>query len=329
MASGEFDIIEKLFAPLTSDAPGAFSLKDDAALLSAQDYVVTKDVLISGVHFFPSDPLGLVARKALRVNLSDLAAKGAKPVGYLLGCVWPAAVSEDKIADFVAGLRSDQDEFRISLFGGDTCVHKDKKAPLTISVTMFGTPPRDGVTRRNGAKSGDDVYVTGAIGDAGLALAVLEKRVSAPRGYKEFLLDRFQLPRPRVSIGGALGGIAHASIDVSDGLAADAGHMASASGVAIELQASLIPVSDAVSAWIERDGLEHADAIAQIVAWGDDYEILFAAPGARRRAIQMASQVTKTPVTRIGRVTKGAGVKLLDDNGSPITIKTAGFDHFD
>ena len=136
----EFDIIREIFAPLTSDAPGAFNLTDDAALLN-DSYVVTKDIMVAGVHFRPKDPLDLVARKLLRANLSDLAAKGAKPVGYVLGCVWPASIKRDAIELFAAGLKEDQDLFRVSLYGGDTVVHGTKSAPLTISATFFKDCP--------------------------------------------------------------------------------------------------------------------------------------------------------------------------------------------
>ncbi len=324
--SGEFDIIARYFAPLASDA-GAFGLTDDAALLGVDAYVVTKDVLVEGVHFRAKDARDLVARKALRVNLSDLAAKGARPFGYFLGCVWPAGVKEEAIADFARGLAEDQELFRITLLGGDTTVHVMKGAPFMVSVTMLGAPSSTGVIRRNGASAGDEVYVTGTIGDAGLGLRVLTGAIKPAGAAKKFLADRYLLPAPRLSIGGALAGLASAAIDVSDGLLADAGHIAKASGVAIDINAGKIPLSAAAAALLAASG-EGASAIADLAACGDDYEILFTAPKSRRRSIEMASQVTKTPVTRIGSVRRGIGLRLLDENGAAIATPRRGFDHF-
>lgn len=322
--SGEFDIIAQYFAPLATDA-GAFSLQDDAALFSG--VVVTKDVLVEGVHFRSKDPLDLVAKKALRVNLSDLAAKAVKPVGYFLGCVWPPAVKEEAIAAFARGLGEDQDLYRISLFGGDTTAHAAKGAPLTISVTMIGAPSPTGIVRRNGAMAGDDVYVTGTIGDAGLGLRALEGLIKPPAAAKKFLADRYRLPLPRTALGGALAGLASASIDVSDGLLADAAHIAGTSGAGIELAAEKIPLSAPARAWLDAQA-DRGAALADLASMGDDYEILFAAPSSRRRSIDMAAQVTKTPVTRIGAVTRGKGVKLLAENGKSIDAPRRGFDHF-
>lgn len=325
--TGEFEIIAKYFAPLAADAPGAFGLKDDAAAIAGGDLIVTKDLLVEGVHFRSRDPKDGVARKALRVNLSDLAAKGARPIGYLLGCVWPVGVKESVIADFASGLRADQDQFKIALFGGDTTAHAVKGAPLTISITMFGLQGSAGILRRAGARAGDDLYISGAIGDAGLGLAALEGEIKPSSAHKAYLVDRYRQPSPRLSLGGALGGHASAAIDVSDGLIADARHIAAQSGVAIEIGAEKIPLSGAAKTWLETHG-DFEDGITRLATSGDDYEILFTAPSSRRRSIEMASQVTKTPVTRIGSVAKGAGVRLLAANGAEIAIAKAGFDHF-
>lgn len=322
--SGEFDIIARHFAPLATDA-GAFALTDDAAAVGP--FVVTKDVLVEGVHFLAKDPRDLVAKKALRVNLSDLAAKGAKPVGYFLGCVWPRGVKEEAISDFTRGLAEDQEFFRLSLFGGDTTAHADK-GPLMVSVTMVGAPASDGMIRRNGARPGEDVYVTGTIGDAGLGLRALQGAIKPTAAARKFLVDRYRLPAPRTAIGGALAGLASASIDVSDGLLADAGHIAQTSGAAIELAAAKIPLSAPAAQWL--GGREDADsAIADLASCGDDYELLFTAPAARRRSIEMASQVTKTPVARIGAVVRGKGVRLLNEKGSAIAAPKRGYDHFE
>lgn len=325
--SNEFGIIAKYFAPLAGDCEGAFHLGDDAASLPALDAIITKDLLVEGVHFRAKDARAAVARKALRVNISDLAAKGARPIAYFLGCVWPLGVKEEAIAEFADGLREDQDLFKIVLMGGDTTAHMLKGAPLTISVTMIGTRGPAGMIRRSGAKPGEDVYISGTIGDAGLGLAALSGAIKISAADKSFLTGRYQLPSPRVSLGGALGGHASASIDVSDGLIADAGHIAEQSKVAIDLFAEKIPLSDAARSWLQKEDDPDA-ALARLVSFGDDYEILFTAPASRRRSIEMASQVTKTAVARVGMVAKGGGVRLLNSSGAPIEINRAGFDHF-
>ncbi len=323
----EFEIIHDIFAPLSAQAPGAFDLKDDAALLEESAYVVTKDLMVAGVHFLPRDPLDLVARKLLRVNLSDLAAKGAKPVGYLLGCVWPANVKREAIELFASGLKEDQAAFRISLFGGDTVVHGAKGAPLTLSVTMFGAPPKQGATRRGGGAARDDLYVSGAIGDAGLGLMALKKEIKLTTVDKASLAGRYHLPEPRLSLGAAIAGVASAAIDVSDGLIADAGHLAAASGLKAELEAAALPLSNAARGWLE--GEDDGDkALAALAGFGDDYEILFAAPSSLRRSVSMAAKASRTSVTRIGALKRGSGVTLLGADGAPIPVADAGFNHF-
>ncbi|MDZ7627804.1 MAG: thiamine-phosphate kinase [Parvularculaceae bacterium] len=322
--SGEFDIIARYFAPLATEE-GAFGLEDDAAFIAP--YVMTKDVLVEGVHFLSKDPLDLVAKKALRVNLSDLAAKGARPAGYLLGCVWPRGVKEEAIAAFARGLSEDQEAFRVSLFGGDTTAHRAKGAPLTISVTMFGAAASAGVTRRNGARVGDDVYVTGTIGDAGLGLRALTGVIKPGVNARKFLIERYRLPMPRLGAGSALSGLATAAIDVSDGLFADAGHIAETAGVGIDIAAEKIPLSAAVSDWLNAQ-VDRSMAIADLASMGDDYEILFTAPQARRRSIEMAAQLTKTSIVRIGIVTRSGGVRLTSGSGEAIDAPDQGWDHF-
>ncbi|NOX94125.1 MAG: thiamine-phosphate kinase [Alphaproteobacteria bacterium] len=323
---GEFDIIREIFAPLTSNAPGAFQLTDDAALLDV-GLVVTKDIMVSGVHFLPKDPIDLVARKLLRVNLSDLAAKGAKPTGYILGCVWPANVKRHSIELFASGLREDQEKFRIALFGGDTAVHKLKTAPLTLSATVFGAPPKLGMTMRSGASHSDDLYVSGTIGDAGLGLAALKKEEKFTTVDKASLLGRFHLPQPRLSLGAALAGLATSAIDVSDGLIADAGHLARASNLRVEIDAVAIPRSPAAATWIASKS-NRWRAIAKLASFGDDYEILFSAPSSMRRSIAVAAKASRTEVSRIGVMKRGEGVALLDEKGKEIAVPSGGFDHF-
>ncbi|PQA86103.1 thiamine-phosphate kinase [Hyphococcus luteus] len=323
----EFDIIREVFAPLTASAPGAFNLSDDAALIESQNFVVTKDLMVAGVHFLPKDPLDLVARKLIRVNLSDLAAKGAKPVGYFLGCVWPQNVKREDIELFARGLAEDQQKYRISLYGGDTTAHRAKAGPLTLSATFFGTPPKQGVVSRSGASLGDDLYVSGTIGDAGLGLAAIRKEFKFTTVDKASLTGRYRLPEPRLVLGGALAGLATAAIDVSDGLIADAGHLARASGLRAEIDAVAAPRSPGAAAWVAAQD-NRWKALAKLASFGDDYEILFAAPPALRRSVTVAAKASRTEVSRIGSLTRGEGVLFLDEAGAPIPVPEAGYDHF-
>jgi len=322
---GEFDLIARYFAPLAAATPGAFGLGDDAALVDG--LVVTKDLLVEGVHFRAKDDRADVAKKALRVNASDLAAKGAKPSHYALGLVWPSGVKEEAVAAFARGLSEDQEALRLCLIGGDTTVHRDKAAPFTISVTMFGQPAKGGLIRRNGAQPGDDVYVSGAIGDAFLGLAALDGAAKFTPARKAYLAERYLTPSPRVSLGGALAGVATAAIDISDGLIADARHVAAQSGVCLKIALADMPLSAPARHWLEAQ--DDADAaLAALASGGDDYEILFTAPPARRRSIEMAAQVTKTPVARIGAVARGEGVALTGAKGLAVEAPRGGWDHF-
>lgn len=323
----EFEIIRDIFAPLSADAPGAFHLTDDAALLQEQGLIVTTDIMVAGVHFLPKDPLDLVARKLLRVNLSDLAAKGAKPIGYFLGCVWPHNVKLEQIELFAKGLREDQATYKIALMGGDTTRHGAKGAPLTLSLTAIGTAPRQGMTTRGGASSGDDLYVSGAIGDAGLGLAALKKEIKFTTVDKASLAGRYHLPEPRLTLGAALAGLATAAIDVSDGLIADAGHLAEASGLKAEIDARELPLSNAARGWLK--GVDNSEkAIAALASSGDDYELLFAAPPALRRSVEMAAKASRTEVKRIGSLKRGEGVVLTGSSGDAIKLSSQGYDHF-
>ena len=323
----EFDVIRKFFAPLAADAPGAFGLTDDGALVDAGSYVVTKDVLIADVHFRSKDPIDLIARKALRVNLSDLASMGAKPVGYFLGCVWPSNVTPKIIEGFAHGLGEDQENFGVKLLGGDTTAHAKKGAPFTVSVTMFGTPPKQGVIRRSSASLGDDLYVTGTIGDAGLGLKALQREERFTTVDKASLSARYHLPEPRLGMGAAIAGLTTGAIDVSDGLLADAGKLAAASGLRAEIDAVAIPRSTATASWIARQESRWR-AFASLATGGDDYELLFSAPKSMRRSVIMAANASRTDVARIGTLARGEGAALLNENGVEIPITQSGYDHF-
>jgi thiamine-monophosphate kinase len=322
---GEFELIAKLFAPLARNAPGAFGLTDDAAILSpalGEEIVVTADMLTEGVHFRSDDPPDLIARKALRTNLSDLAAKGSVPHGYLLSLALPRSIDFSWLQSFASGLEEDQRQFSLALLGGDTTA---TSGPLTIAITAFGMLPVGTMIRRNGAKEGDAVFVSGTIGDSGEGLAVLNgKRAGGPATDCEHLASRYRLPVPRLALGRALRGIASASLDVSDGLIADLGHIATASRVKISVKANQIPRSSAAKAVAG----ESVAAIVNAATAGDDYEIAFTAPGTARQEIARIASETATPVTEIGIVEAGGGVVLLDSAGSEIPVSRKGYRHF-
>jgi thiamine-monophosphate kinase len=305
----EFEIIARCFAPLAGE--GAFGLKDDAAVLprrTGHDLIVTTDTISEGTDFFAFDPAGTVAQKALRVNLSDLAAKGAVPAGYLLNLSLPHSVHAEWLAAFAAGLAADQKQFGLSLLGGDTGA---TEGPLTIAVTAFGLVPAGRMVRRNGARVGDAVYVTGTIGDSGGGLAIFKREShSLSDAGRDQLTARYRVPQPPVSFGAGLYAIAHASVDVSDGLIADLGHIAAASGVRIVVEGEQVPLSPPLQVlWGDK-------TLLRAVTAGDDYQIAFtAAPG------------LTGPFTRIGQVVAGEGVSLTLD-GREVAIPKPGYRHF-
>ena len=274
-APDEFEQIARLYRPLTRGAPGAFGLLDDAAVVASRpglDLVITKDALVEGVHFQPGTPPGLIARKLLRVNLSDLAAKGAEPYGYLLAVAWPAAYGWLQRQAFAEGLRLDGDAYGLTLLGGDTT---STPGALTLSLTMLGWVPEGRMVRRAGARAGDLLMVSGTIGDGTLGLAAARGEIADPDG---FLAGRYHLPQPRVELREALRAHAHAACDVSDGLVADAGHIAEASGVGLRLELDQAPLSPAAQAWLAAQPDRRA-ALVRLATGGDDYEIVCAAPG--------------------------------------------------
>jgi thiamine-monophosphate kinase len=317
----EFSIIAEIFAPLAGE--GAFSLKDDAAVIAARpgfDLVVTTDSVAEGTDFFAFDPAGTVAQKALRVNLSDLAAKGAAPFGYLLNLALPPSITPDWLSAFARGLAQDQAEFGMALLGGDT---GRSEGPLSIAITAFGFVPEGGMLRRSGARPGDAVYVTGSIGDSGGGLAIFKRQKHAlAEEQRDVLTARYRVPQPPVAFGaGALRGFATASIDVSDGLIADLEHVARASKVKFTLDAAAIPRSPALRAFWGDD----AAAIVRAATAGDDYQIAFTASG--HDAVMTAARDAGVTATRIGQVEAGEGVELML-GGRMVAVPQPGYRHF-
>ncbi len=323
---GEFETIERLLRPLAEGAPEARGLADDVAVLPSRpgfDLVVTKDALVEGVHFRSEDPLGLVARKALRVNLSDLAAKGAEPYGYLLAVSWSDRCGWPEREAFARGLAEDQAHYAIKLFGGDTT---RTPGPLSLSITAFGWIPHGRAVARRGAQVGDLVLVSGTIGDGWLGLRALFGELGALEPARvEALARRYLLPEPRTGLARLVRDHASASADVSDGLIADLGHIAKASGVGMELDLQRLPVSRAAKAWLEHRADEPA-ARASLASGGDDYEIVLTAAPRHLDALRHGAEAAGAPLTVVGRVVDGQGTRVLFE-GQPIEAGAGGWRH--
>jgi thiamine-monophosphate kinase len=320
----EFSRIANILAPLAAGYPGAFGLTDDAAVVQVSagyELVVTTDTLVAGVHFLPGDEPGSIAAKLLRVNLSDLAAMGGRPIGYTLNIALPSEVSDPWLRAFAAGLASDQAEFSVTLIGGDSVT---TSGPITLTLTAFGDVVSGGELRRSGAKVGDIIYVSGTIGDgaAGLAVATGEFEGLSTRD-RDYLLQRYTRPQPRVALGQRLLGVAHAAIDVSDGFVADLGHIAKCSEVSIDVEADKIPLSDAAKSALEKSVV----SMDRVLTGGDDYELAVSVPKSARNVMAALAKFFTLPLTEVGRVCAGTEVRILDQRGADITPVKKGYVH--
>ncbi len=323
--SGEFGLIERFFRPLSRAAPGAFALGNDGALLTppaGAALVVTKDVMVAGVHYPEGEEPAVIARRLLRVNLSDLAAMGAEAHSYALGLALPEDAGDAWVEAFASGLAQDQEAFGVVLVGGDTVA---AKGPAVLSLTAFGWVAGNACLTRSGAGDGDDIYVSGTVGDATLGLrAVRDQFAVLSLEDRAALAERFRLPEPRLALGGALVGIATCAIDVSDGLAADLGHICQESGVGARIGADAVPLSPAARRAIEAGEA----ALADLVTGGDDYELLFCAPPSARDAVEAIGQRLGLALTRIGVIERGEGVTVADADGNPLALGRPGYTHF-
>ncbi len=321
--SGEFELIERYFRPLAGDA-GAFGLTDDAALYRQRpgdDLVLTCDMIAEGVHFFSDDPPASIARKALRVNLSDLAAKGAEPFGYLMSLALPSGWTEAWVRKFAEGLAADQRAYGVTLLGGDTI---RSAGGVAVSVTAMGRVPKGRMVLRSGARPGDIVFVSGTIGDAALGLRIRQGAIAPPRGAKA-LLDRYLHPQPRMALAAVLRRHATSAMDVSDGLVGDLAHICDVSGVGAEIESALVPLSPAARRAVAADPA----ALAAVLNGGDDYETLATVAASAAKAFESSAAAVGVPATRIGRVVEGRGPPVVRDAmGQAMRLVGHGHEHF-
>lgn len=317
----EFALIARHFRPLAGE--GALDLADDAAVLdipAGRRLVIAADAMVEGVHYLPDDPPDSVGKKLLRVNLSDLAAMGAAPLGYLMTTTFARGIADDWIAGFVRGLAEDQLAFGLSVLGGDTAA---TPGPTCLSLTILGTVAPGAVLTRAGAQVGDEIWVSGSIGDGALGLRVLQGVL--PADEAGHLARRYRLPEPRLALGQAIAGFAHAGMDVSDGLVQDLGHLCRAGGCGAEIEAALVPLSPPARALVAADPA----LLPVVLTGGDDYELLFAAAPGDAPEVLARAAAAGTPVTRIGRFVPGAPeVAVRGPDGAPIALSRGGWSHF-
>jgi len=316
--AGEFDLIDRYFSPLAG--PEGLGLLDDAACFhppKGQDVIISKDVLVAGTHFFPNDDPHAIAQKALCVNLSDIAAKGAEPAFYFLGLALPSDIQETWFKSFSKGLEETQKRHHLTLAGGDTT---STRGPSIVSVTLIGTVSAGKMIRRRGAQLGDDVYVTGTLGDAALGLRTITE---SHMGY-DFLKQRYYVPQPRLSVGIGLKNLATASADISDGLLADLGHICKASGVSAHVEQCLLPISEQAQQYLSI----HPEISPDIWSGGDDYELVFTSPVKNQQKIKVLGDKCCVEITRIGSIKEGAGISLIDTSGKLVQARHRGYQHF-
>ena len=330
LSDGEAGFLDRHFRPLAASYPGAFGLEDDAALIEppeGSDLVVTTDALIAGVHFMGDEDPADIAFKALAVNVSDLAAKAAKPIAYSLVLALSRGTSEGWIAAFAKGLGEAQTTFGIALSGGDTTT--SPAGPLMISVTAFGSVPHGRMVRRGRASAGDMLYVSGTVGDSALGLKLLQSAAAGQDlplddGQRKDLIRRYLRPQPRVELREALLAHASAAMDISDGLAIDATRMCKASGVSAKIDAAAVPLSQAARVLLSAD----PSLLETVLTGGDDYEILTAVPEPEEKAFVKTARLAGIDVARIGAIEAGTGeLEILAEDGVPLTLSRLGYDH--
>lgn len=314
---GEFDFIARHFRPLAGK--GAYDLRNDGAVIAPApgcELALSSDTMVENLHFLPDDPPETIGKKLMRCNLSDLAAMGARPKAYMLNVTVPpgGAYDEAWFAGFTRGLAQDQQTYGLSLLGGDTT---GTTGPLVLTMTIFGDVQVGQALRRDKARPGDDVWVTGSLGKAALGLQARKGKIADPTGE---LVAAYRVPTPRVGL--PLAGIVTTAMDVSDGLLQDAGHIAEESGVKVTLEEAALPFSPSVEA--AKNGAWRETCLLG----GDDYELLMTAPPEKSEALQSVCAAAGVPLTRIGKVTAGEGVQMLGKSGEPLRFSRTGWQHF-
>jgi thiamine-monophosphate kinase len=329
IAAGEEAIVQSYFAPLAQGFPGAFALKDDCALLApppGHELVLTTDALAEGVHFIPGDAPEDVAWKAIAVNVSDLVAKGASPLVYLMSLAFPEAPAAENLRRFASGLAAAQARFGIKLVGGDT---DRRPGPMSVTITAIGTVTVGSMVRRATARAGDRILVSGTIGDAILGLKLRRDRgLAAGWGLDETdaanLLARSRRPDPPLALIEPLRAFAHAAMDISDGLAKDLGRMSKASGVGAHVSASSLPLSPAAARALAAE----PNLLADLVSGGEDYEVLAAVSPADVNPFTSAAIARGITLTEIGEFVQGSGLRIAGPDGRPLALAREGWDHF-
>jgi thiamine-monophosphate kinase len=327
-APDEFALIARFFRPLAAGEPGAFALTDDAAVLDLsrdRSLVATTDCLVEGVHFLKGAKPEDIAPKLLRANLSDLAAMGAEPRWYLLAAAFARGTSAAWIGRFARALEREQRRFGVTLAGGDTVAAPGR---ASFTVTALGVVRKGGGLLRSGARIGDDVYMSGTVGDAALGLRVLKGELRLAVRHARFLVERYHRPNPRIGLGRRLAGIARAAIDVSDGLVADLGHICESSGVCAVIDATALPLSPAARAALRAE----PNLLADVLTGGDDYELVFTAPAAQRPRVRALARVLGLSLARIGWIDgvgrRAARVRVTGPDGRPYALPRTGWKHF-
>lgn len=327
--TNESKFVQRYLAPLAKDLDGAYGLGDDAAALAVGDgfeVVATVDAVAAGVHFFADDKPADIAWRALAVNVSDLVAKGAEPVGYLMSLSLPEAPTHEWMTAFSGGLGAAQSVFKIALAGGDTDI---RPGPLAITITALGRVPTGKMVRRSGACAGDVLYLTGTIGDAGVGLALRrDDALATTSGLDDndasFLLNRYHRPKPRTRLAPVLQRYASAAIDVSDGLVKDAGALARASDTGLHVDCALLPISEPTRRAVGAGAI----AANALLTAGGDYEVLAAVPPNQKQDFAQAAEISGVVVTEIGTITDNRDIVFQGPDGAAMTFDEAGYDHF-
>ncbi|MBR7799135.1 thiamine-phosphate kinase [Undibacterium fentianense] len=316
----EFDLIKRYFhRQYPSDPRFALGNGDDCALIAptkGTQLAISSDMLVSGRHFFADADPAMLGHKCLAVNLSDLAAMGAKPLGFTLAIALPEA-DESWLAPFSEGMLRLADQYQCRLIGGDTT-----KGPLTISITIFGEIPPTTAMRRDAAKVDDDIWISGTLGDARLALAAYWNELALSDSAHLAAARRMHMPAPRIELGMALRGIAHAALDISDGLVGDLNHILTSSQVGASLDVDTLPAGPILTQQTQEIQRQFC------LAGGDDYELCFTAPPELREAVLEAGRRSQTPVTRVGKILASRGLQIFDRAGNPLDLRPSSFDHF-